>query len=225
MAIQCGLCNNIMPSSSFLSHKERKHSMEQRVPYMKLPDDVLRSDSTGGPLVKCRYCPNRVPQNAMERHLQRSHVNCHLCSKTLLKSNAEKHMQQKHGMNMMMRTQPLKPLQQTNNLMNSIDRSPPARFYSSSLMSSAGLLGSCASMRSDGDLSDGASPDLLTEQDPPPVPYRPPPMPLTNPMIHQSPSKNPDFIRVTEWQLHNYMRQGRVYRKNGFLYLRNVDAF
>lgn len=192
MAIQCGICKNIMPTASFLSHKERKHSMVDRVPYVKLPDDLLKSDYSERPLVKCRFCPNRVPENAMDRHLQRCHINCKLCSKTLLKSNYEKHMQQKHG----------------NHLMRS-------KIVSQSK----------ASLQSDDDLSTSTA-DSSTERDPPPVPYRPPPPPASNvSCTKQTATDNSDFIRVNEWQLHNYIRQGRVYRKNGFLYLRNVDAY
>lgn len=190
MAVQCGICKNVMPSSSFLSHKERKHSMEQHVPYVKLPDEVLNNEKTTGKLVKCRHCPNRIPEHAMERHLQRSHVDCHLCGKILQKSNYDKHMQQKHGNN---------------------------------LMGTSSLSQSKSSIQSDIDLASAM--DFLRD-DPSPVPYRPPP-PLSakDLMESQSPKKNSDIIRVNEWQLHNYIRQGRVYTKDGCLYLRNVDVF
>lgn len=186
MAIQCGLCNNIMPSSSFLTHKERKHSMVVRVPYVKLPDDVLKRDSTEKQMVKCRFCPNRVPEDTMERHLQRCHITCHLCSKTLLKSSYEKHMQQKHGGNFM-RT---KDLSQSK-----------------------------ASVQ-----SDVSTTESLAENDPPPVPFRPPPFSTVSSMI-QDTSDNSDVIRVNEWELCKYIRQGRVYTKDGCLYLRNVNAY
>lgn len=192
MAIQCGICKNVMPSTSFLSHKERKHSMEQRVPYIKLSEDILKTEKTSGKLVKCRHCPNRIPENAMERHLQRSHIDCHLCGKTLQKSNTEKHMQQKHGSN---------------------------------LMGTSSLSESKSSIQSDIDLTSVM--DLL--RDPSPIPYRPPPPPSPpsshNPLIPSASKTKSDVIRVNEWELHKYIRQGRVYTKNGCLYLRNVDLY
>ncbi|XP_055306323.1 uncharacterized protein LOC129570656 [Sitodiplosis mosellana] len=191
MAIQCGLCKNVMPSSSFLSHKERKHSMEQRVPYVKLPDDVLKSDTANGKLIKCRHCPNRIPEHAMERHLQRSHVKCHLCGKILQKFNYDQHMQQKHGTN---------------------------------LVATSSLSQSKSSIQSDSDLAS----TMGSTRDPSPIPYRPPPPQTSGKPLMPSPSKTnnkSDVIRVNEWELHKYIRQGRVYTKNGCLYLRNVDLF
>lgn len=233
MAVQCGICKNVMPSSSFLSHKERKHSTEQRVPFIKLPDNVLNSNGTAnGQLIKCRHCPNRIPEHAMERHLQRSHFECHLCGKvlpmlgsiieallkthyfeTLLlinllllsfltgkilqKSNHKQHMQQKHGTN---------------------------------LMATSNLTQSKSSIYSDSDLASTIS----STYDPSPIPYRPPPTP--SPVLASTQSKTsanallsaplktnnkPDVIRVNEFELHKYIRQGRVYTKNGCLYLRN----
>lgn len=189
MAIQCGICKNIMPSASFLSHKERKHAMERRVPYVKLPDSMLKSSTANCEMVKCRFCPNRIPENAMERHLKRCHIECHLCKKMLLKSNHDKHMQQKHGNN----------FEDTSSLSQS----------KSSLQSDE-----MASMM-----------DSLSTRDPSPVPYRPPPMPLQSEQQQSPPRNKSDVIRVNEWQLHNYIRQGRVYTKNGFLYLRNMNVF
>lgn len=151
MAIQCGVCKNVMPSSSFPSHKKRKHAMEQKVSYITLPD--INCETNCGQLIKCRFCPNRIPEHAMERHLQRSHCDCHLCGKTLLKSYYEKHMQGKHG------------------------------------------------------------------NSPSPIP------PPTNQTTVKPSNNHSDIIRVNEWQLHNYIRQNRVYSKGGLLYLRNVDLF
>lgn len=189
MAIQCGICKNIMPSASFPSHKERKHAMERRVPYIKLPDSMLRNGTINCEMVKCRFCPNRIPDNAMERHLKRCHIECHLCKKMLLKSNHDKHMQQKHGNN---------------------------------LADTSSLSQSKSSLQSDGMAS---TIDSVSMRDPSPVPYRPPPMPIQSkpqPLVQTFKS---DIIRVNDWQLHNYIRQGRVYTKNGFLYLRNLDVF
>lgn len=178
MAIQCGVCKNIMPSSSFLSHRERKHSMLQRVPYVKMPDDVLKGDSGNGPMVKCRFCPNRIPSDAMERHLQRCHIECWLCQKTLLKSNYEKHMQQKHGSN---------------------------------LSGLSSLSQSKSSIQSDCDMA-ASTLDSVSESSLSPIPFE-----------TQSPAmKQPDVIHVDIWQLKAYIRQGRVYTKDGSLYLRNT---
>lgn len=187
MAIQCGICKNFMPSSSFPSHKERKHSMEQRVPYVNLPDDVLKHDTNNAKLIKCRHCPNRIPENAMERHLHRSHVDCRLCGKTLQKCNYDKHMQQKHSQNLMV----------TSNLSQS----------KSSIQSDIDLASAMDSLR-----------------DPPPIPYRPPPASI-NPFKVSTANNKSDVIRVNEWELHNYIRQGRVYTKDGCLYLRNINLF
>lgn len=66
--------------------------------------------------------------------------------------------------------------------------------------------------------------DMSTERDPPPVQYRSPPVSNVS-CSNQAAADNSDFIRVNEWQLHNYIRQGRVYTKDGFLYLRNMNAF
>lgn len=189
MAIQCGICKNVMPWASFLAHKERKHSMESRVPYNKLPDDVLKTDPVAGKLIKCRHCPNRIPENGMERHLQRSHIDCLLCGKTLQKSNYDKHMQQKHGVNS---------------------------------MATSRLAQSKSSFQSDSDLASSST------RDPSPIPYRPPlPPTSSNPLIPSASKTNAksDVIRVNEWELCKYIRQGRVYTKNGTLYLRNVDVF
>lgn len=178
MAIQCGVCKNIMPSSSFLSHRERKHSMLQRVPYVKMPDDVLKGDSGNGPMVKCRFCPNRIPSDAMERHLQRCHIECRLCQKTLLKSNYEKHLQQKHGSN---------------------------------LSGLSSLSQSKSSIQSDCDMA-ASTLDSVSESSLSPIPFE-----------TQSPAmKQPDVIHVDIWQLKAYIRQGRVYTKDGSLYLRNT---
>lgn len=190
MSIQCGICKNVMPTTSFLGHKERKHSMVERVKYIKLPDLVMLNDGTHcGQLIKCHFCPNRIPENAMERHLQRSHCDCHLCGKKLLKSNYDKHMQQKHGQHRM----------KTSNLSQSK-----------------------SSIQSD-DVRMATAMDTLTVQNPSPVPYQ-----LVTPSINVHPisfDNLNDIIRVNEWELHNYIRQGRVYTKDGHLYLRNVNVF
>lgn len=188
MAIQCGICKNIMPSASFPSHKERKHSNERRVPYVKLPDSMLKSAVNSGALLKCRHCPNRIPENAMERHMKRCHIECHLCKKMLTKSNRDKHMQQKHG---------------------------------SHLVDTSSLSQSKSSLQSD---EMALAMDLLSVRDPSPVPYQPPPMPTPFETRVSPPRTKSDVIRVNEWELHNYIRQGRVYTKNGFLYLRNRNV-
>lgn len=188
MAIQCGICKNVMPSSSFLSHKERKHSMERRVSYIELPDNVLKTDrqANNGQLIKCRHCPNRIPENAMERHLKRSHIDCHLCGKTFQKTNFDKHMQQKHG-----------------------------------FMGTSSLSQSKSSIQSDSDLA--STMDFMRDSSP--VSYQPAPTPSLSSFEPSSSKANSDVIRVNEWELHRYIRQGRVYTKNGCLYLRNVDCF
>lgn len=185
MAIQCGICKNIMPSSSFLTHKERKHSMLENVPYVKLSENVLKSDLECGPLVKCRFCPNRIPANAMQRHLQRSHIECQWCNKILLKSNYDKHMQQKHATN---------------------------------LSSLTDLSQSKSSIQSDCDLI--ATPIDSASDSSSPVPFSM----QTSTTNHSttSTSEPGNIEHVDIWQLNNYIRQGRVYTKDGCLYLRNT---
>lgn len=236
-----------MPSSSFLNHKERKHSMIDHVPYAKLLDDqVVKRDSSAdaindassaavGPLVKCRFCPNRIPKGTMERHLQRCHVECHLCGKTLLKSNRAKHIAQKHG--------------------NSSSSNGISGGKSSNLPDLAALSQSKSSMHSDSDESIAASdvnlandfsspavqmPKLsyassLSSASSTPSPTPPPPnLPSSSslaspaviqpPTIHRqsSPAAKENVIHVDIWQLSRYIRQGRVYNSNGCLYLRNA---
>lgn len=187
MAIQCGICKNIMPASSFLSHKERKHALKQRVPYMKLPDALLKSGSNCGTLVKCQFCPNRIPENTMERHLKRCHIECGLCEKTLLKSNYEKHVQQKHGSN---------------------------------LTGLASLSQSKSSMQSDGDCLAPAV-DSIEVSDSYSISQRSmSPETLTQPTPKCR--NEPDVLHVDIWQVAVYIRQGRVYTKDGTLYLRNA---
>lgn len=242
MSIQCGICKNIMPSGSFLSHTERKHSMIEHVPYVKLSDDQARNGSVNaaatvataaaaiaGPLVKCRFCPNRIPKENMERHLQRCHIECHLCGKTLLKSSRAKHMEQKHGI---------------NNTIGSISTTS-----NSNLPELAVLSQSKSSMQSDSDESMSASNrNFSADFNSPTVqmPYQsyaaslsssasatpsptPPPPSIPSPAIESSvnqphrhsSAQEPNVIHVDVWQLSRYIRQGRVYNSNGWLYLRN----
>lgn len=149
-----------MPASSFLKHKERKHSLIDDVKYQKLSIEATTTKSNPLEMVKCRYCPNKIPNDAMERHMQRSHIGCHLCGKIILKSNFDRHMEKKH------------------------DQSPLCSTNSSSVVSMDQLMAEV---------------------------FEPLPKP-----------KVPEFIYITEYQLGSYLKQGRVYTKNGFLYLRNV---
>lgn len=172
MTVQCGICKNIMPSASFQSHKERKHGKERRVPYVKVPENAIKPETNTGDLVKCRFCPNRIPEHTMERHLKRCHIECHLCKKMLLKSNVTKHMQQKHGSN----------LEDTSSLSQSK-----------------------SSLQSDEMVS---AIDLMSLRDPSPVRYRRPQMPTAQQSQPSQSNAKSEFIRVNEWELHNYIRQG-----------------
>lgn len=224
-SIQCGICKNVMPSKSFITHKERKHSMEPHVPYIKLlMDDLPQTTTNNGDLMKCRFCPNRIPANTMEKHMKRCHIECELCKKTYLKSNYSQHMQQKHNLIVTSKLSESKSsLQSTDSkssLQSSDSKSSLKSSYSKSSLQSSG--GSSSSSITSFQMKAAQFNDIF-ECDPPLVPYRPPPQ-LSPSSFKQSPppKHKSDVIRVNEWQLHNYIRQGRVYTKNGCLYLRHV---
>lgn len=183
-AVQCGICRNVMSSASFITHKERKHSLLSHVPYKKMPDDTIYNAQASGDLVKCRFCPNRIPSDAMEKHMKRFHIECHLCHKIYTKSNFEKHMTKNHTLN------------------DSTDVSQS----SSSLTEES--------------MEQQQMEPQSSHNDPPLVPYQPPPPELFD--LTSPPRSKGEIIRVNEWQLHNYIRQGRVYTKNGCLYLRHT---
>lgn len=273
MSIQCGICKNVMPSASFMHHKERKHSLLDHVPYVKVTDDQVDSNDrttsaasvaaaiiAAGPLVKCRFCPNRLPKGAMERHLQRCHIDCHLCGKTLLKSNRANHMKQKHGQD----ARTIAPAAVT--VIANSDTMSSSSSSNGDLREMATLSQSKSSVQSDSDgsstaastvnlspafntppvrmpfksyassLTSSVSSLLSSTPTPPPsspVPAKPAaPVPAIKPsnQLHHkttpsSPAlpsaQEPNVIHVDIWQLSRYMRQGRVYKSNGWLYLRN----
>lgn len=182
--VKCCVCSNVMAASSFLKHKETKHSLLSNVKYIKLSElddhrqqsaDVTPKTEMPAIMVKCKFCPNKIPIDGMERHLQRSHIECNVCGIYIMKANLERHMERKHCANTP------DTLLTCNSLMSS---SSP----SSSNRSIANELQSIAVTRS--------------------------PQPI---------SKVPEFIYINEYQLGAYLRQKRVYTKDGFLYLRNVD--
>lgn len=234
MSIQCGICRNIMPSASFLNHKERKHSVIDHVPYAKLSDDQSRKgDSNGdsaaaavaGPLVKCRFCPNRIPKSAMERHLQRCHIECHLCEKMLLKSNLAKHMEQKH------RTSDSNGIGSSSNLpdLTVLSQSKLSMQSDSdgSITASNGNLATefnstTAQMPYQSDALSSSSLSLSSASATPSPPLSIPAIkPSNHQHQHQSPVDESNVIHVDIWQLCRYIRQGRVYNNNGCMYLRN----
>lgn len=282
MSIQCGICKNVMPSASFMNHKERKHSLLDHVPYVRVTDDQVRkvdsNDRTSaasvaatiiaaGPLVKCRFCPNRLSKGAMERHLQRCHIDCHLCGKTLLKSNRANHMKQKHGQDAPTSTAAPAAV---NVIAKSDTMSNSSSSSNGDLREMAVLSQSKSSVESDSDGSIAAATSnvnlspvfdapavqmpfksyassltssvtsLLSSTPPPPsppvtsqTPAKPtkptPTIKPSNPLHKQTtpsssvlpPTQEPNVIHVDIWQLSRYMRQGRVYKSNGWLYLRN----
>lgn len=238
MSIQCGICKNIMPSTSFLNHKERKHSMIDHVPYVKLSngdgvatDAAARATSAASvfePMVKCRFCPNRVPKSAMERHLQRCHIECHLCGKNLLKSNRTKHMEQKHNIRdsngISVSLPDLTVLSQSKsnsdvsitasngNLAAELNSIATKMSFHSQTVSSSSSSSSFVSTLPSPSLSIPTIPDIK---------------PSNLQQQHeqqQSPDVNePNVLHVDIWQLSRYIRQGRVYNSNGWLYLRNSN--
>lgn len=163
-----------MAASSFLKHKETKHSLLSDVKYIKLielDDQQQSSDATPKTetpvlMVKCKYCPNKIPSDGMERHLQRSHIECNVCGIIIMKTNLERHMERKHGV---------------------------------------ATPGSSVTSDSPSPSNWSIEPQSISVSQPQPKP------------------KVPDFIYINEYQLGAYLRQKRVYTKDGFLYLRNVD--
>lgn len=212
-----------MPSANFLSHRERKHSMIENVPYVKLSNDQQRKDSAMdvGPLVKCRFCPNRIPNTAMARHLERCHIECHLCGRTLLKSNRAKHMAQKHG-------------ESNRNDNDDGSNLPDLAVLSQSKSSLLSEFSDGSIPPSIDDLASGFSYSTVTK-----MPYQsntlssssslsatpspPPPQQslVSTPTVTNPMAQEPDTIHVDIWQLHRYIQQRRVYTSNGCLYLRN----
>lgn len=176
--MKCCVCSNVMAASSFLKHKETKHSLLSDVKYIKLieSDDQQSLDATPKTetpitMIKCKYCPNKIPSNGMERHLQRSHIECNVCGIIITKANLERHMELKHGA-------------ATPDSSIACDSPTPSN----------------QSMAS----------EPVSQQS----------KPVSQPM---SKPKVPEFIYINEYQLGAYLRQKRVYTKDGFLYLRNVD--
>lgn len=229
-----------MPSEHFMGHQERKHSKIDRVPYVKLTngDSASAQVSTAAasapaavaePMAKCRYCPNRILQSAMDSHLQRCHMKCQLCGKTLTKSTLAKHMEQKHKTT-------------NSNGMNGNSSKSSLRSDSSvSITASNGRLtgewklsGRKKPFQSD---RMSSSSSISTQPSPPPwlsiITTATTPVKPSNHQLHQpqppqqqqqlpNPNKS-NIICVDQYQLSRLIRQGRVYKKDGWLYLRNSN--
>lgn len=175
--VKCCVCSNVMAASSFLKHKETKHSLLSNVKYIKLIElddqqspEAMAKIETPVTMIKCKYCPNKIPSDGMERHLLRSHIECNICGIIIMKANLERHTERKHGV-----TTP-----DASETCNSLSPSPSDR-------------------------------SIVNE--PQSIPVR----------QSQSQPKVPEFIYINEYQLGAYLRQKRVYTKDGYLYLRNVD--
>lgn len=169
-----------MAASSFLKHKETKHSLLSEVKYTKLIELIDQQSPDATPktempvvMVKCKYCPNKIPNDGIERHLQRSHIECNVCGIIIMKTNLERHMERKHG-----KATP-------DSSVTCDSQSPLNRSI------------------------------IINEPQSIWVP-QPQPQPQPKPNV-------PEFIYINEYQLGAYLRQKRVYTKDGFLYLRNVD--
>ncbi|XP_031637208.1 uncharacterized protein LOC116349764 [Contarinia nasturtii] len=186
MAIRCGLCSNVMVSEHFFSHRKRKHPHELNVPFTAVSDDIIKSKQVENvKYVRCRFCPNDVPVKSLEKHLERCHIDCGVCGKTLLKSKLDQHMR-KH-----------------NKKQNQMNTSSPIKADVENLASEMNAMA----------MLDNPSPIRPSPSSTPSSPLR---------TKTPSPNRKSNIVRCNEWQLHNYIRQGRVYTKNGCLYLRNI---
>lgn len=169
--IQCGVCKNVMSSAAFLAHKERKHPMFEFVTYVKVPACERKHD-TNISFIKCKYCPNKVPEQSMDKHMKKCHISCHVCGNVVFRMAFDQHMQRKHSF--------------ANTMNGSMSHE---NFFERKYLNNDGAVKEQRSSRS-------SSVSVKSE---------------------------PANIRINEYQLAQFIRQGRVYRKDGFLYLRNVD--
>lgn len=215
MSIRCGKCLNVMPMSCFADHKKRKHQTESHVPYEKLPEQKIKPKEKVE-LVKCRFCTNRIPEESMKKHVERYHIFCWICLKTLIRSKFKAHME-KHVMKdkQMSTSSQIKPSKQLDYLTSDLDA---LNIHETSPILNIWSIGSSTSSSSSE--SSYPSPNKIL---PKPLPSNSgyPPSPNKISSFNTSPIATESIIRCTDWQLHDYIRQGRVYTKDGCLYLRH----
>lgn len=160
-----------MPPPAFLAHKERKHPLIEFVEYVKVPASERKHDANIS-FLKCKYCPNKVPEQSMDKHMKKCHIECHVCGNVVFKMAFDQHMQRKHC------------------FANTVNASMShGDLFQREFLNNGGAASVQRAPRS-------SSVSVKSE---------------------------PPNIRINEYQLAQFIRQGRVYRKDGFLYLRNVD--
>lgn len=198
-SIKCGMCKNLMPAIHFPGHIERKHPTAERVKYIKLPNVELNKKAIE-PYVKCRFCPNKIPEHSLQKHMDKCHAECRLCGSKMMKTTLKQHMDDKHGDNQFdfskQLSQSCSSLSMDDSLGTTFQAIPAIdenHFQSTSSLSTTSSSWSSQQMPSSLSLSS-----------------------------QQIPTPTENIIRVNDWELQRYLRQGRVYTKNGFLYLRDI---
>lgn len=198
--IQCGICKNVMPAAKFLAHKERKHPLTEFVKYVKLPAIERDNGPAAVSYVKCRYCPNRVPATSLDKHMQKCHAACHLCGHVISKTGYDRHMRDKHNLAALKAGASSTVGGSMPNMagrMGRLDGQWTGNGGQSGRHSPVYRHNGSDDSGRGGQLSRSASTSTLT-----PTPE----------------------IRIDQNQLVELVRQGRVYRKDGFLFLRSQNA-